>query len=123
MNKYGLVALKAVENIKKGNTVVESWENASIEVFNSSTSVNKGCPKSTFLGLCEEGLIKDVPSGPYTKSKKNKLYAIKAVEVLKHNPSIDYKPRELWNKVIEKPLNYNSQMDVVLSLWKNNLIK
>jgi hypothetical protein len=55
----------------------------------------KGCPKGTFLGLCEEGLVKGIPKGNYTKSVKNKKYAIKAVTVLKQNKHTTFSPKEL----------------------------
>lgn len=41
-------------------------------IFGESTSQRKGCPKGVYLGLCEEGLVKGIPKGKYTKSKKIK---------------------------------------------------
>ena len=42
------------------------------EVFmDSKSSQEKGCPKSAFLGLCEEGFIKEISKGKYTSSVKN----------------------------------------------------
>jgi len=39
----------------------------------------KGCPRGAFLELCEAGMIKGIASGKYTRSKRNKEYAIDAV--------------------------------------------
>nr|WP_313637966.1 hypothetical protein [Paenibacillus sp.] len=53
----------------------------------------------------------------------NKTYAIQAVELLKANPELAKDKNELWRKVIKGvKKQHNSQMDVVLALWNNNLI-
>ncbi len=125
MNKYGQAAIKAAELIKLGNSPIEAWEKATIEIFGVSTSQKKGCPKSTFLALAEVGLVKNISPGSYTKAKENKEYALKAIEILKQykiQPST-LSTKELWNKVQNIDKKYNSQMDVVLALWNNNLIK
>ena len=83
MNKYGQAALKAVDLIesKRANTPEDAWEMATIEIFGPGTcSQSKGCPKSTFLALCETGNVKGIKSGVYTSAKENKEYAIKALE-------------------------------------------
>lgn len=82
----------------------------------------KGCPRGAFLGLCEEGLIKGIPCGSYTKSKKNKQYAIDAVEILKENLGKDLGKKELWYKITGNKKSYNSQMDIVLELFNRGYI-
>ncbi len=93
----------------------------------SMHSRDKGCPKSTFLGLCEEGVVAGVPAGSYTNSKDNKRYGLNAVEILKAHPTGKFTSSELWAQVLklEEDQNKrpNSQMDVVLGLWDANLIK
>ncbi len=125
MGKYGISAIKAVDLITKGYTKnpKKAWEKATIEVFRNGTSgQKKGCPKETFLSLCCFGFIKDVPSGSYTDSIKNKEYAIEAVKILKINPQMPFpKKSELWNMVAGKK-TYNQQMDVVISLWNKGFI-
>ncbi len=120
-NEYGLTAKKAV--VKNGNPI-ETWILATKEIFKTKSLREKNCPKSTFLGLCEEGLIKGISKGNYTRSKLNKQYAITAVKILKSNPTLSKK--ELWEHVkkelfIDKK-EHNSQMDVVLALWDNKLL-
>ena len=56
-NKYGKTAINAVEYYKIFNCPIEAWEKAAKQTFESKSSQEKSCPKSTFLGLCEEGLI------------------------------------------------------------------
>ncbi len=126
MNNYGIIALKAVEFIKKENlNPKEAWNIAAIEVFkDKEASIKKGCPKNTFLGLCEEGLVKFVKEGRYTTSVKNKSYAIKAISILE-NKKYDDKvtAKQLWNLVMAgEKKGHNSQMNVVLDLWNNGLI-
>ncbi len=126
MGKYGESAIHAVELVVSGKIDYpdEAWDISTSEKFGKGTSAqNKGCPKGAFLGLCEEGLIKGVPAGSYTKSKKNKAYALKAVQILKENPAVRFDKRELWSKVMAgEDKKHNEQMDVVTSLWINGLI-
>lgn len=127
MNKYGLAALIAIELIqsRKAHNPVQAWEMATIEIFGRGTSSqSKGCPKNTFLALCETGKIKGVEAGAYTRSLKNKGYAMKALTLLQSDPLYSKDPKALWNAVQgENYKNHNSQMDVVSVLWTNGLIK
>ncbi|MFC4267509.1 DUF6979 family protein [Polaribacter marinivivus] len=122
INKYGLTALKSVENYKNYYSIIEIWSRASKEVFETKSSQEKSCPKNTFLGLCEAGLVKGVPKGNYTKSVKNKRYALKAVKVLISNPNKIFTSKELWEQLELEDKKHNSQMDVILALWENDLI-
>jgi hypothetical protein len=123
MNKYGLTAIKSVQNYRDSYSIEELWSRAAKEVFETKSSQEKGCPKNTFLALCEEGLVKGIPKGNYTKSEKNKSYALNTVAILKNNPNNSFTPKELWDKLELGDKRSNSQMDVVLALWENGLIK
>ena len=105
-------------------TPEEAWEAATIEIFGIGTSSQtKGCPKNTFLALCETGKVKGVIAGTYTQSVKNKGYAFKALELLHAEPSYSEKPNDLWKKIQgEVHKRHNSQMNVVLALCNNGLI-
>jgi hypothetical protein len=47
---------------------------ATKEIFGEGTwGQIKGCPKNTFLGLCEEGIVKGVNKGNYLIRKKIKI--------------------------------------------------
>ena len=126
MGKYGDAAIKANRTLLAGlaNSPSEAWSYAVGEIFpQSASSQRKGCPRTAYLGLCEEGLIDGVPPGKYTRSSKNKSYAIDAVKLLKQEPALANDQELLWSKVIKcekrKP---NNQMDVVIALWKENMI-
>ena len=83
----------------------------------------KGCPKSAFLGLCEDGFVKGVPKGNYTKGKLNKAYSVKAAKLLQSKNFESITSKELWSEVMAGEIKTpNSQMEVVLSLAKNNLL-
>ena len=121
-NKYGLTAIKALEIYKVEESLRESWFSAA-ELFDSESFQNKSCTRSTFLGLCEDGLIKNISKGDYeSNSTKNKYHAIKAVAFLKENKVASISPKELWSKLNINGKSHNSQMDVVLALWCNSLI-
>ena len=122
MNKYGQIVLKAVQCYKDPYVIVEIYEKTAKEIFDTKSSQEKSCPKGAFLGLCEQGLVKGIPRGNYTKSVKNKEYALKAIEILKQNTQTTFSPKDLWMKLEFTDKRHNSQMDVVLALWENDLI-
>lgn len=71
-NNYGKCAVKSVELNNSFPSPMEAWEKVAFVLFDSESSQEKGCPKNTFLGLCEEGLVKGISKGNYTKSVKIK---------------------------------------------------
>ena len=121
-NKYAKTAIECVEKFKESECIKKVWSKYIEENFDTKSSQEKGCPKNTFLGLCEEGLVKGIPKGNYTKSVLNKEYALKAVAILKQNSQTTFTPKELWEKLDLGDKRSNSQMDVVLALWEKGLI-
>ncbi len=122
MHKYGQIALKTAQNYNDSYSITEIYARVAKEVFITKSSQEKGCLKNTFLGLCEEGLVKGIPKGNYTKSVKNKEYALKAIEILKQNTQTTFSAKELWQKLELGDKSHNSQMNVILALWENELI-
>lgn len=128
MNSYGKAAIKAIQLTTSGfvDSPLYAWEKATSEIFGKGrSSQKKGCPRSTFLGLCEDGLVKGIPTGQYSKSKgsKNKNYALNAVKILKQYPELSNDKNSLWIKVLKgKLITHNNQMDVVIALWNEGLI-
>lgn len=126
MGKYGQTAIKAVNLIQRIPDLSpdEAWEKAAIDIFGKAAlNQTKKCPKGVFLGLCEEGLVKGVVRGEYTKSKMNKQYAIKGLKLINEEPILCENENLLWIKVIGgSGKKYNFQMDVVISLRKEELI-
>jgi hypothetical protein len=127
--QFAEVALKAQEkaaSLRMNPT--DAWYEAALESIASESSRLKGCPREVFLGLCAEGVVKGIPRKPYTDSKENKRYAIKAVELLRNEPSLgEGTAGGLWNRVLKElkkeKVNHNQQMHVVLALWTRGLIQ
>ena len=66
--------------------------------------------------------MKGIPPGHYAASKDNKNYAVRAAELLLEG-SRKWSRSELWQAVTEDPSKKeNHQMDIVLALWKHDLI-
>jgi hypothetical protein len=123
-NRYGEAALIAVRQGSPGPAdPVARWEKALLQLYPTSpTSRRKGGPRGAFLGLCEEGLVKGIPGGNYAASKDNKAFAVHAVSLLA-GETRSWSTTALWQAVTSDPeKKHNSQMDIVLALWKNGLI-
>ena len=57
------------------------------------------------------------------KIDNNGQYAIDALRILKSNPKRHWAKTELWNQIERTAANPNNQMDVVVALWENNLLR
>lgn len=119
MCDYGIVAMKAVGLLRKGPcSPAEAWQSSLPPGMSG-----KACPRSSFLGLCEAGVVAGVPAGCYGRSNKNKRYALAAFRVLLNCPHNTYTEGRLWQVVTSgSGLSYNGQMSVVLSLWQAGLL-
>lgn len=121
---FGDVAVEAVKLINNGlfDNPRQAWTNAAKKCFPNSPSMQaKPCPRCTFLGLCEEGLVKGINKGSYTTSVLEKGYAVNAVNTLRRKPKMVNKNMQLWSMVAGNK-TYNKQMDVVIALWNEGLI-
>jgi hypothetical protein len=123
-NRYGEGALLAARQESSVSINPKTrWETAMERLYPTSPSAQKkGCPRGAFLGLCEEGLIKGIPAGHYTELKDDKAYAVSAVALLAEGTQ-HWSRSALWREVTNgAETKHNSQMDVVLALWNNDLI-
>ena len=125
-NKYGKAAVDAVRLIQddKYKNPIYAWEYALSKYFPvHSSSWKKGCPRNTFLGLCEEGKVKGVSKGKYENSKKNKEYGLGMLKILKQNPDLIEHKILLWKKTVGgSNKTHNSQVDVVIALWESGVL-
>jgi hypothetical protein len=95
-------SVDATDLIKAGKEPKQAWNEAVLKNYPHSVSMQKkDCPRNAFLGLCSEGLVKDVNVGIYTGSKKNKDYAVAAVKLLKQRGRENYTSTTLWLDVLE----------------------
>jgi hypothetical protein len=84
----------------------------------------KGCPKDSFLSLCEIGVVHHVSPGAYTESEKNKRYIIAALAALRADPELAHNRRRLWQIATEgADVRPNGQLDVITTLWRRGLIR
>jgi len=126
MGKYGEAAVLATQLYQAGSvhSPKEAWENAVKKMFpNSASSQKKSCPRGAYLGLCQDGLVRRIPPGQYARSVKNKHYAVEAVSLLATKPYVAWDEDALWAEVMKGETKvHNSQMDVVLGLWKGQML-
>lgn len=123
-NRYGEAALMAArQGASADMSPLVRWERAMEKLYPTSpTARKKGGPRGAFLGLCEEGLVKGIPAGHYAASRDNKAYAVRAAALLAEGTQT-WSIGSLWRAVTDDPEKiHNSQMDIVLALWKNDLI-
>jgi hypothetical protein len=123
-NRYGEAALMAARQAASNDiTPADRWERSMEKLYPTSPAARrKGCPRGAFLGLCEAGLVKGIAAGRYTKSHDNKSYAVRAVALLIEG-SQRWSKSALWQAVTDGAgTTPNSQMDIVLALWNNDLI-
>ena len=72
--------------------------------------------------------MQGVGAGNFTRSRKNKKYAMKAADMLKAKSSLTTLGEiGLWQRVLKavgEPVDkvHNQQMDVVITLFQNGLI-
>ena|ERR1039457_114825 len=65
MGKYGETAVRAVRLYANGkaSSIVDVWEIVARETLTTESTQKKPCPRSTFLGVCESGIVVGVPAG------------------------------------------------------------
>ncbi|UUE11788.1 hypothetical protein NMX13_09520 [Dickeya zeae] len=130
MGIYGDTAIAAVAVYDRLNKSEprECWDDSIILFTTSKDSQKKGCPRSAFLGLCQDGYVKGIPKGNYLSSDSpNKKYAKVAAELVLKELGRKYSKAELWlnatKNCVDAAKNQNGQMDVVLALKEAGLLQ
>ena len=124
-NRYGEAALMAARQPATAeSSPADRWQSAMEKLYPTSPAARKKpCPRGAFLGLCEEGLVCGIPAGAYKASRFDKAYAVRAVGLLTEGTE-HRSISALWRAVTNgADIQHNSQMDVVLALWNNDLIR
>ncbi|WP_179038531.1 DUF6979 family protein [Limnobaculum xujianqingii] len=118
--RYGEIAINALNLIHKNKyTPEKAWDNA-------VKGYEKGCPKSAFLGLCNQGYILNVVNNKKEEITDNGRYAITAADIIFLYPNTTYTASKLWKAVGEKtarPETHNGQMHVVLALKERDYLQ
>lgn len=125
MGIYGTAAIQTVLNYDSEVDLREQWVNAISKETTSADSIDKSCPKGAFLGLCELGIVKNIPLKDYKAGEDNKRHAIGLLALAKANPNITAaKCFKLYQKSDNGlPDHHNGQADVVISLLEAGFIK
>ncbi len=124
MGKYGQAAEIATQLLAKRSAMHPraAWDSAVARVFpESRSSQTKGCPRSSFLALCE--VANNVAPGTYTRSEKNKSYVVHALDVLRRTPALSEDEQALWKIVTGGAVKANHQMEVVTTLFRKGFIR
>lgn len=125
---YSTVTINAAKVTRDYNiSSIATWKLFAENAFPQSKSrQDKGCPKNTFLSLCQQGKVKGIPAGAYTTSINNQRYALNALSILHAQPDKNFSASELWKAVMEleddRNKAPNGQMEVVLTLWQAGLL-
>ena len=124
-NRYGEAALMAVRMDAHGKSLTpqERWDDAVKKLYPiTPAGRKKSAPRLAFLGLCEAGLVRGIHGDAFASAtNKNKTYAVAAAKLLVAGTHKTV--TQLWSAVTQgEDIPHASQMDVVLALWKNNLI-
>lgn len=127
MTNYAQAAIRAVKICREhpGSDPVAAWETAVASLVSSNAGRVKSCPRCTFLGLCEEGLVSGISAARYLpqRNNKNARYAVAAVALLRENPSLTHDLKALWRMVMAgESKEVNGQMAIVVALWNAGLI-
>lgn len=120
MSKYAQAAVYAKKlSLQSGLSPAQAWKAAIAQFTSSNQSRSKVCPREAFIGLCAAGVITcisgDTDGGG--KQTRNRQYAIAAWKLLQSQPDLD--KQSLWASIPNAPTYENGQMDVVISLWKD----
>lgn len=134
--QYGDIAIEATNRYPQICCPEASWQAVAEDIIGSRkkyrhltpaqikdlSSVKKGCPRSAYLGLCQEGMVEGVPGEAYTSSPDNAPHAVAAARLLLEEPKLaSQTPVDLWSTVTDRlgipHTSHQGQMDVLLALW------
>jgi hypothetical protein len=126
MNQFAEAAKRTVKLCKESAVLSppDAWQQAIDSLSTSNNVRRKSCPRNTFLGLCSDGFIRGIPPGEYNApDNAERIYARKAVEILRKTPSLVDYPCKLWVEIGNGGKACDGQMDIVTALWKDGTIR
>jgi len=123
---YGVAARRAVEHVVAGMGKVFPAVAWNMSVTRTATlGKTEPSARAAFLGLCEVGAVRGIPAGKYTsRLNKNGVYAVRAYNLLRSLPALADDEAALW-RLASSPSEtvLCGQLDVVLELWRLNLLR
>lgn len=121
MTKYTEAAITTAKRCQGSirPDIKAEWRKAIEEL----SAYDEGCPRSAFIGLCEEGMIKGIRPGSYglRTSNKNKYYAIAAANLVLSGNNTD--PKSIWKEVTKSEIQAHDQVSIVIALHESGLLQ
>lgn len=121
-SKAAVLAVRSCQADQKKTPVV-AWEEAIAKCSTSRGTRAKVCPREAFLGLCEKRLVTGILADVHANDGENRKYAVCAVMLLRKEPVLANDKHELWRRVVGPAKAPNGQMDVVLALWREGMLR
>ncbi|MCH2100425.1 MAG: hypothetical protein MK209_00665 [Planctomycetes bacterium] len=102
----------------------DAWAVMAAELYAGIPALQeRGCGRSTFLGLCVAGVVRGVEVSDCLGAKKDQAYALRALKILNEDPTLAHNQDMLWRLVTEgRVIRHNGQMDVVCTLFRADLL-
>ncbi len=113
--------LEAVKllNSKEVEHPAAAWRIALFKLGASESMIDKSCPLHTFLDLCNQGYIKNIPKATSKLSENGKM-ALKAIDILISNNWVIDNKQVFWAEHFHK--SYENQLDIIFALKNNDLL-
>ena len=127
------LTLRALQKVQAGDTPADAWletlkEHYPVEML--ANQVKHSCPKWAFCILCHYGHVRGVKSGccPKAEESSSAAYTLKALDVLRSDPSLARDKKELKRMVFGSPntpeyRTPNDEVEVLLALWEADAIE
>ena len=131
MAKCGDTAIDAVRRARNaGLHPRDAWITAADGIFPSApASRAKVCPREAFIGLCTAGFVVGIAAQPNEAKPRPNRYARTAAELVIDRPELARESKlKLWKRVLsvlqaDADKKHNQQMDVVVALFSEGLLK
>lgn len=119
LNQFALVAKEAYRLVIEESKSPESaWDQSVSLIVKSASTMEKFCPREVFIGLCGQGMLKDIPKKTGTYND-NYGYARWVIRIWIKNPNLSV--TDVWRKARlagSLPKTHNGQADVIAGLWE-----
>lgn len=125
MARYGEAAVWAARMIAEDHLRPEvAWERACGKLNPTSIdAATKGCPRTTFLTLCEEGFVRGVQRGHFSDGRENAEHALALARLLVEDSDLaDSSTGRLWKMAGGGGKKENGQVEVAVALSRAGLL-
>lgn len=94
---YEQLTDRALDGTRRGLIPRDAWAAAQRLVEGTPSTLNKGCPRSTFVSLAEHGYVRGVPAQAATRPLTlNARHALHAWKVAQADPTLLNRKRAWW---------------------------